>query len=567
MGTGRIFLSHAGADTQAARQFAEILRRNDVDVWFDKDDLQPGGDWQATLEEAIAQATGMIVYVGSSGVEDWVEREVRYGLVRNTDNRETFRFIPVLGEGANLAGLPPFVQQHQCVDLRDRERAPEQIRRLVEVLRQSSSETAIPAGYWTGHSPFRSLRSFGPEDSWLFFGRDDDTGELLSRLGRAPAWAVIGNSGSGKSSLIQAGLIPALRRGRFRSGGNWVDSWRIAVFRPPADPFDYLAEVLPGQLAELSLKDRAEFIGYCKEKLPEGGGALRDVIAALVNPADQTFRGTHILLVADQFEELFTLVPGPATRSRYIDSLLAAARLDGAVPVHLVLGLRADFYANCLDHPNLSAALATNLYNVPAMTHLREAIENRLALAGARAEPGLVDSLLAEAGAEPGNLALLEHALAQLWEKCGGSGGTLTGGAYADIGRLKGALGRHADEVYHDLDEDDQLLAQRIFLELVQLGEGAQDTRRRVAKESLLHLGAREQVERLIAHLASKLLLATSGEGPQAPKENFVEVSHEALIREWLALRKWLEDNRGRSPSRPPHSAGRGRMAWAGKRS
>ena len=490
----------------------------------------------------------MIVYIGRLGIQAWVDREVRLGLVRNTHDHEGFRFIPVLGEGADPAKLPPFVQQHQYVDLRDSQRAPEQIRRLLDILRTPSSQSAVPADYWTTHSPFRGLRIFSPEDSWLFFGRDRDTDELLTRLGRAPALAVIGNSGSGKSSLIRAGLIPALRRGRFRYGGKWADSWRIAVFRPSASPFDYLAETLPGQLVpELSAAERTEFVDHCKKKLTEGGEALRNAIAGLIGPAAQASEGTRVLLVADQFEELFTLVDDKATRNLYINSLLAAARLEGAIPVHLVLGLRADFYAHCLDHPDLSDCLNTNHYNVPLMRspQLREAIENRLALAGARAEAGLIDSLLADVGAEPGNLALLEHALSQLWDKCGGSGGTLTNGGYAGIGRLRGALGRHADEVYRGIGgEAEQRLVQRIFLELVQLGEGAQDTRRRVPKEALLHLGAPEEVERLIADLASQRLLATSGQGPQSPAQNFVEVSHEALIREWPALQEWLKDKR-----------------------
>jgi hypothetical protein len=532
-----VFLSHAGADTQAARQLVEILRRNGLDVWFDKDNLQPGDPWMATLERAISDASAMIVYIGGLGIQTWVDREVRFGLVRNTQGREAFSFIPVLGEGADPATLPPFVQQHQFVDLRDRQRAPEQIQRLIDIIRRpSQSQRAVPVEYWTSHSPFRSLQTFGPDDSWLFFGRDQETGELLARLGRAPALAVIGNSGSGKSSLIQAGLIPALRRGRFQHGGKCVDSWRIAVFRPSTSPFDYLAETLPGQLApEMSAADRAQFIDYCKQQLPAGGEALRNAIAALVAPTTQAAESTHVLLVADQFEELFTLVPDPAMRSRYVDALLTVIRPDGAVPVRLVPALRADFYGHCLDQPNLSSCLDTNLYNVPLMgpEQLREAIQSRLALAVARAEGGLIDALLADVGAEPGNLALLEHALAQLWEKSGGSGQTLTNDVYGEIGRLKGALGRHADAVYKGLGTDaDRHLAQRIFLELVQLGEGSQDTRRRVAKEDLQHLGAREQVERMIALLASKRLVATSGQGPESPEENFVEVSHEALIRE-----------------------------------
>jgi hypothetical protein len=151
---GHIFLSHAGADTRPARGLAEVLRRSDIPVWFDKDSIPPGADWMAILEKAISNASAMIVYIGASGIQAWVEREVRFGLVRNTLHRDSFRFIPVLGDGADPAMLPPFVQQHQCVDLRD----PAQLQRLIQLLRgESPSQPAIPAQYWTTHSPFRSL--------------------------------------------------------------------------------------------------------------------------------------------------------------------------------------------------------------------------------------------------------------------------------------------------------------------------------------------------------------------------------------------------------------------------
>jgi WD40 repeat protein len=322
-----------------------------------------------------------------------------------------------------------------------------------------------------------------------------------------------------------------------------IDQWRIAIFRPSGAPFDYLAEVLPQLTPELSLTDRAEFIADCRSKLRSGGDALRNAISALASAIPGKTGSTRILLVADQFEEIFTLTTNRQTRDRYIDALLAACRLDSVVPVHLVLALRADFYAHCLEHAELSRCLEANLYNVPRMTQeqLRETIEKRLALASASAEPGLVDSLLEDVGSEPGNLALLEHALDQLWEKYGGHGRTLTNRAYAEIGRLRGALGRHADEVYASIgDEKQKRLAQKIFLELVHLGEGAQDTRRRVPRVDLLSLGAAEEVEPLLGRLASRRLISTGGEGQQT----FVEVSHEALIREWPALREWLLQNR-----------------------
>lgn len=420
----------------------------------------------------------------------------------------------------------------------------------------SAPALELPADdYWSQHTPFRSLQAFQPEDAWLFFGREAEIDELLFRLSRSPVTALVGNSGSGKSSLIHAGLIPALQAGRFRNqhsatdssapaGGGDAASWRIAAFRPSAAPFDYLAEVLPHQLApELSLREQAEFIGDCRRKLSTRPEALRDAISALASVADVNNKPTHILLFVDQFEELFTLTAGRDVRDRYIDVLLAASRWDASVTVHLVLALRADFYAHCLDHVNLSRCLETNLCNLPRMRaeKLRESIEKRLQLAGASAENGLIDSLLEDAGSEPGNLALLEHALGQLWEKSSVSHRRLTNKAYAEIGRLRGALGRHADEVYQSMgDESRKRLTQKIFLELVHLGDDAQDTRRRVSKSHLYSLGSVEQMEPLLARLVSSRLISTGREG----EETFVEVSHEALIREWPALREWLAQNR-----------------------
>jgi WD40 repeat protein/DNA-binding winged helix-turn-helix (wHTH) protein len=407
-------------------------------------------------------------------------------------------------------------------------------------------QSLAPRDYWSRNSPFRGLQVFEPEDAWLFFGRDMNTEELLARLGRSAVLTIVGNSGSGKSSLIRAGLIPALRAGRFQSERGVIEDWRVIVFRPSASPFDYLAEVLPNQLLpELSVKDQAEFIAECRGELRSGGHSLRNAISALAGALIEKNGPARILLVVDQFEEIFTLTRDQGVRDRYIDALLAASGIDSPVPVHLVLAVRADFYAQCLEHAELSRCLQVNLYNVPRMSReqLRETLEKRLSLAAARAEPGLIDSLLEEVGSESGNLALLEHALGQLWKKCGGFGCTLTNQAYVDIGRLRGALGRHADEVYASIeDEKLRVLAQKILLELVQVGDdcNVQDTRRRVPKEDLFALGSAEEIEPLIAYLASARLIFTGKEG----EKTFVEVSHEALIRQWPALREWLTQNR-----------------------
>jgi WD40 repeat protein len=528
----RVFLSHTGADTDAARAFAEILRRNGIDVWFDKDNLKPGDRWMESLETAIAASSAMVVYVGRLGVQHWVDREVRYGLELNTREGDRFKLIPVLDDRAEFSGLPPFLSQQQGIRASD----PDAIRKLLDVLHGDGTR-AVPTAYWATHSPFRSLQSFEPDDAWLFFGRDRDTGDLLDRLQTAHVLMVIGNSGSGKSSLLRAGLVPALRRGRLSINGQVAEQWRIAIFRPGADPFGELVDHLPAQLAsDLPPAHRDELITRWRQTFPAGGDAIRNGLAAVASGGDRT------LLVVDQFEELFTLAP-ERVRHSYIDGLLNAAESDR---VWVVLGLRADFYAHCLAHPRLKPFLEQN-FSVLLMKpeQLREAIESRLALAGVRAEDGLTDTLLADVATEPGNLALLEYALAQLWDREPGryNSRPLTNKRYEEIGRLKGAIGRQATAAYAALPSGQQQLTRRIFVELVHLGEGAQDTSRRVTKETLLSMGNADDVTQLLDVLASKRLIATSA-GEKRGQPAFVEVSHEALIREWAELRQWVDEDR-----------------------
>jgi tetratricopeptide (TPR) repeat protein len=538
---GHIFLSHAGTDTVAAAEFAEILRRNGVNIWLDRDELQPGELWMLALEDAIQTARGMIVYVGGSGVQKWVDREFRLGLVRNVEDPVGFRLIPVLGVGAESRDLPPLLQQHQCIDLRDSGRAPAEIRRLLETLLRTPSERPIRADYWAAHTPFHSLEVFPTEDSWLFFGRDVEIDELLTRLARSPVLAILGNSGSGKSSLLRAGLVPALQCGRLHVNGCGVESCRIAVFRPGGKPFDEIAETVPLQLVpELSLIEAQAIVKSWRNDLPKGVSALRDAIVSLVSAQPQ---GGRVLLIADQFEEIFTLTGDTELRRSYIEMLFATARIESSVPVHLVISMRADFFPRCIDYPELGRAFENNLFTLALMSpaQMRDNIEKRLALANAKAEPGLIDSLLNDAGTEPGNLALLEHALSELWYQQGVVGRTLTVAAYTQIGRLRGALAQHADRVYRELEEHERDLTRRIFLELVQLGEGAPDTRRRVHKQALLTMGQPQQVEALLARLASSRLISTGVEGRL---DSFVEVSHEALIRNWPALVDWISRDR-----------------------
>jgi WD40 repeat protein len=553
--SGLIFLSHAGVDTQVAKELASALRQADLDVWLDADCLQPGDIWADELERALERAGAFVLYVGQLGVLNWVGREVRYALDRNTRD-PAFRLIPILGRGAQPGDLPPFLRQQQFVDLREGIAAPQKLKEIVGALRRQPKET-VPL-LSPQRCPYRGLLPFEIQDALLFYGRDREISELLAKMANGRFLAVVGDSGSGKSSLVKAGLVPALHRGAFSfSSLSSAEAWRVVVVTPGDDPLGSLAEALPQLKPEMSPAESIAAVEEIKRQFAAGVDGLRNAIAGLQLPAN-----TRPLLVIDQFEELFTLAPRSAgederdhqkqQRLRYVDVLLAAAAKDKSRGAHVVITLRADFYSQCWEHAVLPQRIAGNQFSVLRMNReqLRAAIEKPLALAGARAEPGLVEALLDDAGDEPGNLPLVEHALEQLWDER--SAGVLTNAAYEKMGRLKGSLRNYAEQTYEALpSEAERAVAHKIFVRLTQLGEGAPDTRRRVKKSELLAVGSeRSEAEQVLNKLASSRLITVSAEAgaagasPAAPEQDLVEVAHEALIREWPRLKSWVSQDR-----------------------
>ncbi|MET0400061.1 MAG: TIR domain-containing protein [Longimicrobiaceae bacterium] len=526
-----LFLSHSGADSDGARELARRLRDAGLEVWLDLDHLQPGDLWMPALEEALRGADAFAVYVGADGIQRWVDREVRVALERSVDD-PAFRIIPILAPGSDPEALPSFLAQHQRVDLR-RDTSPDELKRLVGALLALPPETVslLPPGT----APFRGLEYFDVEHAHLYFGRDRETAALVEKLRADRFLAVVGASGSGKSSLVRAGLVPALHRGRFDDGRSRGVPWRVAVFRPGDDPFRELAFALPGLKPDLPDDRRIRVVGECRAQLVRGDGGLENSIAGLVPPGQRT------LLVVDQLEELFTHGSPPGERRRLVDSLLRAADGGGDRAVHVVATLRADFYSRCWEHPELPGRIARNQHAVRPLDRAerREAVEKPLALAGATFEPGLADRVLDEAGEEPGNLPLVEHALLQLWERRRGA--TLTHAAYEEIGGISGALAHHADAVFDGLDDSGRAIAEKVFLRLTTPGEGTEDTRRRAARDEVVELGADEAVaERVLGSLADARLVVTRREG----ESDVVEVAHEALIREWPRLRGWIDAHR-----------------------
>ncbi len=373
----------------------------------------------------------------------------------------------------------------------------------------------------TGLPPYKGLAFYNVEDTDLYFGRERLVGDLVDRLHTYPPLLIIvGASGSGKSSLLRAGLVPAIMRGP--EGQRWA----VRILDPTAHPLQALAIALVGQ-------DGANETLAMEKPLEEDLGIRRAVEALLEREG-----ASRMLLVVDQFEELFTLCRDEQERSAFVDALVQGIdpSIDGVLSV--VIALRADFYDRCADFPALRDALSDHQVYVGAMTpqELRRAIEEPAARGGWTFEPGLVDLILHDVRNEPGALSLLSHALLETWQRRTGCMLTLAG--YAEAGGVRGAVTRTAEAFYNRrLSPLQQGIARAIFLRLTEPGEDGPPTRRRVARHELALSGVAPAEVTHVLDLLSDARLVTLG-------IETVEVTHEALIREWPTLRRWLAEDR-----------------------
>lgn len=380
-----------------------------------------------------------------------------------------------------------------------------------------------------GECPYRGLAAFREQDAPFFFGREAFTENLFQAVtSRLLVAVIVGSSGSGKSSTVFAGLLPRLRQ---------EDGWKIIKLRPGREPFQSLSAALLPML-EPGLSD-----SECLLESGKMASALGEMELPLFNVVERVLASDsdskRLLLVVDQFEELYTLCPDPNMRRRYLDALLEAVETTNAnrvSPFVLLLTMRADFMGQALAYRPFADALqdASLILGPMNETELRVAIEKPAELKGAAFEAGLVERLLDDVGQEPGNLPLLEFALTLLWEKQ--NYGWMTHAGYEEIGRVEGALASYADQVFEELDENEQEVAHRIFVQLVRPGVGTEDTRRMGTKQEV-----GEGNWELVQHLADKRLVVT-GSDPGGVET--VEVGHEALIQRWNTLRSWIESDR-----------------------
>ena len=363
-------------------------------------------------------------------------------------------------------------------------------------------------------NPYKGLRAFGEADADDFFGRSRLAEKLLDRLERDRVIALVGPSGSGKSSVVRAGLLPALRD----TPGNW----RIATMTPGEWP---MAE-LEHTLEELA-PDRGDDLGA---SLAADGG-LADVAEELSAP------GGSLLLVVDQFEELFALAPAP-DRAAFLEQLAAALSRPGG-PLHVVMTLRADFYDQLLLDPAMGSVVAERTVPVTPLTpdELEHAITGPAEAVGLRVEPELTAQLVADVVDAPGSLPSLQYALTELCDER--SGDTLRLDDFRELGGLHGALAGRAETLYGQLDEEGREVCRQVFLRLVVVTEQVAETRRRVLRPELLDLGDEETVEQVLELFGSHRLL-TFDHDPFT-RVPTVEVAHEALMHAWGRLRGWID--------------------------
>ncbi|MGV0023971.1 nSTAND1 domain-containing NTPase [Phormidesmis priestleyi] len=383
--------------------------------------------------------------------------------------------------------------------------------------------------------PYRGLAYFDrtAQDARFFYGRTALTDVLLERVRDRCFVAVVGASGSGKSSVVRAGLLHQLKLGQRISGSQL---WTIYVIRPGDKPRQSLAEAFLE--SGLSAIDRADQFHKAQELIDSGAVGFAQLIAAC--------ESDRVVLVIDQFEECFTLCRDETERQQFFEGLLGAIQQLGN-KLCLVITLRADFFSKCLQSPQLAQQIENNLVAVKPMNReeLAQAIVEPAKQVNLEIETELVTQMILDVESSPGSLPLLQYTLTELWKRR--SVNWLTLAAYNRMGGVRGTLQQRADEVYASLSPQEQETARRIFLELTQLGEGTEDTRRQVLKRDLITAKQPELiVDRVIQRLSTERLVVTSElvERSGGDRVQVIDVAHEALIRYWSRLRQWVEENR-----------------------
>jgi energy-coupling factor transporter ATP-binding protein EcfA2 len=526
-----VFVSYSRADGRHAAEIDSVLRDKGLKTFFDRRNLAAGLPWVRALEQAIGEARAAIVLIGPRGLGNTQQYERELAFVRQTRDL-AFPVIPVILPDTTSDPPFDFLRVLTWIDFSHVTRvldAPDVLQQLL---------TAIRGGVTTAEEareaicPYRGLDAFREEDSAFFFGRgsaDDPNspiGELVRKVREHPFVMVVGRSGSGKSSLVYAGLLPALRREHDRF-------WNALSLRPGPTPLRALAAAFNPRADGEGAAEYANRITKEADELRTGDPELLSHM--IRGQLDQTEgKPDHLLLYIDQWEELYAQAPPSSDKeraaqhtadvNRFIDLLLTASR---TAPVAVVATVRADFYDPLIGHDEIKSLLPTRQVLLGKM--LRSELESTIVEPARKVlltfdPPKLVQRILDEAGEDEGMLPLLQYALKESWALR--KDNTISGDSYARSGGVREAIRITADRTFEALSDEDQQAARQLFLRLVTPGEGQEDTRARAAMPS-------EPMQRRIvdqfAGPRTRLLVT----GQDRAGRPIVEVAHEALIRTW----------------------------------
>ncbi len=484
----------------------------------------------------------MAVLVGPNGVGNTQQYEYQLALTRQAKDPE-FPLIPVVLPGTEnwqlprgFLGLQTWVSFAAAGGIAG---APDQLQRLLAAIRRQPPDTDTIRGTIC---PYKGLEAFAEEDAALFFGRDKETAELHQTIVTHRVAAMIGRSGTGKSSLVRAGLLPKLRQ---RDANGWSTVWDSLIVRPGTSPLTELARVLsPGPTDENEMDRFRRLERQAEELRHDQADTLARFLRDRMRQAK--LRVNRLLIVVDQAEELFARpwhVRDAAEERRFrgdaeqfVRLLLGAADGDSA---SVALTIRSDYF-DPLMHSPFGPALKDTLVQLGRIDDLRPSIERPARIVGLTFSPGLVDKIIAEVGGDESNLPLLQHALQRTWELR--TGAVLSANAYTESGGVAKAINQAAQACYDGLTPAEQAAAKRLFLRLVRPGEGTAHLRQRTpVPDNPLE----RRVMEAFAAPDRRLLFIGMTAGRQE-----VEVAHEALVRGWLTLLDWVETSRERLRTR-----------------
>ena len=414
-------------------------------------------------------------------------------------------------------------------------------------------------------NPFPGLRPFNPDESHLFFGRDGQSDELLRRLRRNRFLAVVGTSGSGKSSLVRAGLLPLLHGGFMDGAGS---HWRVALFRPGAAPIGSLAEALsqPEVIGAKTSKSKEDQHITVQPAIMEA--TLRRGSLGLVETVRQCQlpKRENLLLVVDQFEELFprrgsVQVENVQDEAAAFVKLLLKAVGQVEIPIYVIITMRSDYLGECAQFRDLPEAINDSQYLIPRMTReqRRQAITGPVAVGGAEISPRLVQRLLNDVGDDPDQLPILQHALMRTWEywnnhrQKGEAPEPLDIEHYEKIGGMEMALSLHADEAFKELfqNQPDETgkrrkeLAEKLFRCITELGSDNREMRRPTLLKDICEIvdAKMEEMKPVIETFRKpgRSFLMPPAATPLT-EDSLIDISHESLIRQWEELGKWVDE-------------------------